>query len=310
MYRVTIEWDGSKPPTTFYNRLRRLGLRVRGDKELSPLARRVNTDNSAVIVQEGSISCESESLAREIFLMARYHGARVVQLDRSYSVDFVQSAEDAKIYEKLESTLGKRGRPSTPVADWVVTCMEQCCSSFDVPQARDVVSCPNCNGLRVKTRTGTLSAYKFPESTEGSLIARWIRHRFVRREFEVPGDNSVTTPQIISTDIGVDKERKIVEMMEQSTKFLQDLEKLPENVAIRTLDAVFAARTYSSVDDRKDSRLRTCLLLYEKGVDTMDVSLLEDNSHVELIDASSIFSPQTIAGYWLVARGKSSMVDN
>jgi hypothetical protein len=64
------------------------------------------------------------------------------------------------------------------------------------------------------------------------------------------------------------------------------------------------------MDDRKDSRLRTCLLLYEKGVDTMDVSLLEDESNVELIDASSIFSPQTIAGYWLIARGKSSVLDN
>lgn len=317
MYTVTIEWDGEKPPTTFYNRLKKLGLYVRGDKELSPLARRMrraeerNTTNEtigkAVIVQEGIVVCESESLAREIFLLARYLGARVVQLNRSYSVDFVQSAEDAQIYEKLESTFGKRGRPSTPVADWVVTCMEQCCSTFDVPQARDVVSCPSCNGLRVKTRIGTLSSYKFPESSEGSLIERWIRHRFVRREFEVPGDNSVDTPNQTSGDIHLDKERKVVEMMENSPAFLQDLGALPENVAIRVLDGVFTARTYASADDRKESRLRTCLLLYEKGVDTMDVSLLEDANSVELIDASSIFTPQTIAGYWMVARKSSKL---
>ena len=302
MYRVTIEWDGNKPPTTFYNRLRKLGLFVRGDKELSPLARRVNSDNSAVIVQEGSISCESESLAREIFLMARYHGASVVQLDRSHSIDFVQSAEDARIYEKLESTLGKRGRPSTPLADWVVTCMEQCCTSHEVPQSRDVVSCPNCNGLRVKTRVGTLSSYKFPESTEGTLIARWIRHRFVRREFEVPGDNTVATPGHSSIDISIDKERNIVELMEGSTAFLQSLEDLPEDTAIRVLDGVFAARAYASVEDRKDARLRTCLLLYEKGAGATDVSLIEDDKVVDLIDASSIFLPQTVSGWWYTVR--------
>lgn len=43
MFIAVIEWDGKQPPTTYYNRLRSMGLKVRGDKEKAPVVRRAST---------------------------------------------------------------------------------------------------------------------------------------------------------------------------------------------------------------------------------------------------------------------------
>ena len=70
---VVIEWDGMKPPTPFYHRVRRLTSGVRQDdsvdaRSVSPFARRAERNDTAVIMQEGAIYCTSKSLARALAL--------------------------------------------------------------------------------------------------------------------------------------------------------------------------------------------------------------------------------------------------
>jgi len=65
MFLVLIEWDGLQPPTSYYNRLKSLGIRVRGDKSEAPVVRRASSKNG---VKPG----RDYRLAREIMMNGSY----------------------------------------------------------------------------------------------------------------------------------------------------------------------------------------------------------------------------------------------
>ena len=297
MYIIVIEWDGKKPPTTYYNRLRSYGIHVgrktfdgglKVDKNLGPSARRsfkkVAT-GSGTIVQEGAIVCASESLARNVALLAEEHGARTVQYGSVELEDVVMSNEDYEIINRVEKHLGKRGRPSVELFNWTVTCLEEC-KTFFVEDKRFVTNCPNCNGLRIKTRKGEPTKLAIPDT--GDIIEDWFRHRFSSGEFEIPLDDTVEPP-VIDIESLDEKERDAVKAVKNSA--LNDLLSALtiKEEAFEILDSVFASRAFISQKARNDSRVRACANLFGLGVDPADVSLIENVASADLLDATPVY---------------------
>jgi hypothetical protein len=310
MYTAIIEWDGMKPPTTFYNRLRELGLKVRGDdknKEKTPLERR-STGDGSVIVQEGAIFCSSKSLAREVAMLAHDLGAAVVYVGSMEPELFHASTEDAKIHARIQSVLGRRGRPTGEKVDWVITCLEEM-RTYEVLDKRHVVNCPKCHSVKIRARIGTQDAFIYPtgrSATLTSIVDNWQRHRFSQQQFEKPiTDGATSKVPARLPSIAEDEERRIVEIMRNSPDFLSDLNLLPVETAADILDAVLGSRAHYAYEDRRDSRVRACIKLFERGINSSEVNLAEDDKAVDILDASAMIGTRDVTSLWFLARNKA-----
>lgn len=306
IWTVVMEWDGEKPPTTYYNRLHSYGFRVRGDKEKNPIARRVPWWNAAssmgkgVIIQESVVVCDSESLARLIYDTAVNNGAKNVQMFSGDAVDKRLTVEDAKIMAEIEGKLGRRGRPAKDSkVNWVVTCYEKC-NTQTVEESVHVVNCPCCGGTRIYAREGEMPSYKFPS---GDIFDAWKRHRFASGRFEVANDGDQEPPQSVA--ISDAKEAKTIEVIRKSKGLLNRLSMVNPRIARSILDAVFASRTYLGEELRQEARVRAFVDMTKRGAGTTDVSLIESNDHFDLIDAAAVIGPAKIASLWETTKEKS-----
>jgi len=300
-YIVVIEWDGDKPPNTYYNRLRKMGLIVRGkdpQKEMSPLQRRAMKEG-AVIAQEGAIITASRSLAREVAALASEEGARSVQISEGDPVDYFMDAADVQVMNRVEAIYGRRGRPSGEKTKWVVTCMEEGKTYPAENEEYAVINCPYCRGLVTRSRQGEPDIWKFPDS--GDVFDGWMRHRFTHGEFEVPeeGGNEPPAKVIITHKL----EAATVEIMRNSARFQEQISKLPRNTAAKICDTVLCARLHSPLEVRKDRRLRACIYLFERGVNPADVSMIEKANEVDILEAGAIIGSQQAAQLWLSVNG-------
>jgi len=305
MWQVLIEWDGRKPPTTFYNRVKRIaGFHVgkrRKDStsfEDSPLQRRVNlagrntVSTDRVVFQEGVFLCKSEQLAHEVYQIALGEGAQTVELYHAEPKEFKLSAEDQHIHDAIEDKLGRRGRPAGPKETWVCTCLEEAISS-QVEEAYHVVSCPSCGCPKIRSRPGELSPLALPD---GDVVEAWKRNRFASGLFEVPVDGENSPP---ATALLADmKEAETVRTIENSPDFLAVLKNMRRKTACAILDAVFASRTYLSADALREARMRVCVDLYANNVEPTEISFMEKRDRVDLLDAASIETPK-VAAMWL-----------
>lgn len=306
MYIVMIEWDGKKPPTLYYDRLKKkFGLYVRGDKdEKNPLVRRTNwramqKAETAVVFQEGAIMCTSESLARRILMYAEDNGAKNIVLMDAERIDFNVTVEDAKIFQQLEAKFGQRGRPSGQKSNFVITCFEEA-ATYPVYDSFHALICPACKGNRTRSHVGDIVNYKLPD--DGDIVEAWLRNRFTRGEFEIPDSGDNDPPATVNVT-NVD-ELRIINQIKASPTLMADIARMPRRQAAAFLDAVFCSRTYVSAEARRDARVKACVTLYEQGVQSTEISLLERPSEFDLLDASAVAEPDKTAALWLVLHGK------
>lgn len=297
-YIVVLEWDGDKPPTTFYNRMRKLGLLVRGDKDISPLKRRAMYEGS-VIAQEGAIICSSQSLANLVAIYAQQDGAKNVMIATATPVEFHASQDDVNVLNKVEAIYGKRGRPSGEKQNWAITCLEECKSYQSEDEAYAVGNCPYCRGAVIKTIPGDIPVWKMPD---GDVFEAWTRHRFAGGEFFISHESDQAAEPPAKANITHVAEAKTVEMMRNSADFIVAINKMPRHTAIRVLDAVLASRTHMRYETRKENRVKSAIYLFERNADPKKVSLSEPTDKVDLLDAGTIAGAENIGSLWLSIR--------
>jgi len=193
-FLVVIEWDGMKPPTPFYHRVRALTSGVRQDdsedaRSISPFARRAERNDNAVIMQEGAIYCTSKSLARALALLAQQYGAINVDMAVVDDLSPIEATkEDIEALSKINKVLGRRGRPpARRQRTLAVTCYEEIITKH-VDTDKDVINCPSCGSLTVNvayiendTQADEGLGWNFYDK-ENSLFENWLGIRlFVMR---------------------------------------------------------------------------------------------------------------------------------
>ncbi|MHA2045185.1 MAG: hypothetical protein ACW99G_10340 [Candidatus Thorarchaeota archaeon] len=209
-YLVVIEWDGMKPPTPFYHRVRALTSGVRQDdsekaREIAPFARRSERNDKAVIMQEGAIYCMSKSLARALALLAQDYGATNVEMATVENMTQIEATtEDIEALSKINKVLGRRGRPPARInRRRSITCFEEIKTAI-VETDKDVINCPSCGSLTVEIEL----AGKFEEDyhmfywhtmDNVSLFERWLTSRissgklkFMEGEYDYEEDDDIT----------------------------------------------------------------------------------------------------------------------
>lgn len=303
LYAVIIEWDGLQPPRTFYRRLDKLAFRVRGDEEKSVIARRVNENETGLIIQEGCILCQSEKLARLVRNLAvemldeivDYEGRTpTVSMGRvQLNHNFTRTRQDSEIMDRIQSVLGRRGRPPAD-EDWAVSCLE--CGRVGHVETWAPVNCPHCSGPFIHSRRGKPVKY----ADDGSdIFDLWIRSRFAGPHWEpVEQDPGAPAPPA-EVEILNQREQRPVAVMGQSAATLDLIRTMPRQQGIDVLDAIFLNRAYKEYDERQRNRLEIALAYMSAGGTNIDLS--ETADRVDLVDAGSLFRREDIAG-WLVAR--------
>jgi len=309
---VLIEWDGAKAPSTFYQRMHNLGLFVRGDVNLSPLERRVADDGHSVIVQEGAIICASESLARQVYLLAQEHGAKVAIVgDITIKNDgqLFMTKQDLQTYSQIEQTLGRRGRPPTQIErDWVVACLEEG-KIFPVMRAKadSVLNCPSCHGFRIRLlemANGVMPSIQddvYMDTATAYVQGIWVRARFfMTHEFmplpivgQINGqwpDGSVSANY--SPAIQNQAERQIVQSMGLNFSLKDMVEKMSRDEAFEYLDAIFLANAHLSNDTRMKMRAQAIVEALMLGADPSKVNV---GGRVDIFDAAAMLGVERVA---------------
>lgn len=303
MYLVIIEWDGKRPPTTFYNRLRKFGMSIRGngDKDESPLLRRTGQEEITygVVMQEGSIICKSESTARTIGHLAMELGARSVAMGDTHLIPLGMTTQDENILDNIQNVLGKRGRPvvQSEQSNWVVTCLDEATSS-DVTKKKPV-HCTKCGSFLVQVREG--NRVRLSLGT-GNIFKIWFNSRFCSPtgNFEIPVIDEDFEPQKITIETVSMSERKYIESL-ASTDIYKKIDevykagKIDLNRALRYLDCAFVTLKNESRENRLGKRLNAFqawvlngrnpqyLLNFENdNIDVLDIYHMESRSMWEL----------------------------
>lgn len=293
MYVVIIEWDGDIPPRTYYSRMHALGLRVRvGDKkkEVSPIARRARGDGS-VVAQEGAVMCASESLARLVATYAVEDGAAMVRYAYVPEFnDFYVQTEDAKVFQRMESIYGRRGRPTGEKVDCTVQCWE-CAKSYPYPEQEyleKAATCPTCMGVRVRQRVGDPYGYQMPKGVD--ILEAWAMTRFSTGEYEYAtvDDAYGTAPSFVESNIIDDLQADTFAKLRKSADFLNKVRQLPEVTQMRVLDAAYVSHLMYTEAERRDSRVQTCVKLYEQGVSPAQAPLIEKVGEIDVLSVSRI----------------------
>lgn len=307
---VMIEWDGKKPSTRYYQRMKAIGLCTgKGDsKTQSPMERRALLNvraaggGDSVIFQEGCVVCEGESVARFVYRYALDDGARAVQLLNADPVEWMLTAEDERVMQRIEGALGKRGRPSTdqPKQDWVVTCYEKA-ESLIMVDSYHATHCPKCSSLKVRARAGKPESFAVPS---GDVFDAWKRHRFAFGMFEIPVTDKLAPqpPPVAACDD--DAEAKTVRMIESNKDLRQRLAGMNRETALAVLDAIFCARTYVGDEARKKKRIDAVVYLYEHGVKPTEIGLLEQKDTIEFVDAAGVIPPDKVAAMYIATKTK------
>ncbi len=285
---VVIEWDGKQPPTTYYNGLHRLHLRVRGDKDIAPIVRRSRIEDHSVIVQEGAVLVESESLARQVAYLARDSGARSVFVGECDFPDDNNNREltkaEMEVVLRFNKAFRQRGRPAEGENEdrtWVVSCPE-CSKTSVVNSDRLVIQCPNCGGLRAASRVG----YRHVFSHLPTDLEEWKNMFFVQGYFETPefGPSGEEAHEVSMTE----DDQTVFEGLQKSDMVKDYLVPRIDNPAFRTLlNNIFLARRYFTQKDRQYPRTKMVVDLLERGVSPSNVPLIEKNEY-EVLDACII----------------------
>lgn len=285
---VVIEWDGKQPPTTYYNGLHRLNLRVRGDKDKDPVVRRSRSEDHSVIVQEGTVLVESESLARQVAYLARECGARSVFVGNCEFPDDEKGRKMTKAEEEVVNRFNRafrqRGRPAEGDREersWVISCPECVHTSLQISD-KLVIQCPSCGGLRVASRVGHRHIF----SHHPLSLDEWKNMYFVEGYFEVPEVAEVGEP-IKEVEL-FNENLEVFEGLKSSAMVNTYLVPRLNDHSIRTiLNDLFSARRYYSQKDRQHPRTKMVVDLLERGVKPSKIPLIEGKEY-DVLDACVI----------------------
>lgn len=316
MYITIIEWDGMKPPTTYYHRLRKLAFKVRGNKNKSPLSRRstVGKDHG-VIMQEGAIMTSSESLARTIAYLAREHGASFVAVGEvDLDTEFMPNAEDIQAVHRIEQVFGRRGRPETQKMDWAVMCIEEA-TMHQVFDEYKIATCPFCMATNIRARPGRVKEFKMPKKS--NYTDTWIRTRFSTGTFE-PSPVSATSdeeryktpPKKSDIKFLDEKEARMAKMVAESLGFMSDIALIENNLNkggdnprfLRMMDAAFLSRVFYKQENRQRARIVAITEVFKTGANPNVVSLLENDNEVDLLGMAPSLSPTVVASFWSITQ--------
>jgi hypothetical protein len=296
-FNVILEWDGSKPPTTFYKRLHQLGIRVRGDKKLSPIARRAianATDEdgrsygATVTAQEGSIICASESLAHLIASIAVDQGAKNVHIAETIIKPFRASIDDIEALASINAIFGRRGRPSAETFDFCVTCFEQA-ATFAVNGARYVAVCPSCGGTMIRKRIGLKNSYR-PIKGGESTASFWLNTRFSSGKFEVPEITPLgEEPESVEIDYIDPEEIKGVQAVLASSEMQYDLS---------IMDKLFISRAHTDPDRRLRGRIAAITEAIKLGMPDDQIDLLGSDTRCDPFDLACVIGAASAVQEW------------
>jgi len=244
---VLVEWDGMKPPTTWYNRLRSMGLRVNGNKSESPLQRRAC--GSGVIYQEGMIMVNTPEQAVCISQLATSMGATNVVTGELAIEGFSMTEKERTVLSNLQ----QRGRPSresdkVKMSKHSMTCYSEMKTMEVTPKtlANEGI-CPVCGSTRVSMRVGAQTrAYPFVGRED--IYSYWLKTHFINGTFEKPVfDNSVINEENEYSDTTTNLLR--------STKLYSAImvSKIQPEKLLRVLDTAydFWKFTYASQDNNE-----------------------------------------------------------
>lgn len=282
---VMVEWDGQKPPSSWYRRVQEIAGRdgtsagpVRGnmDRSVGPLARRMDEGQEGVVFQEGCIVCPSESTARYLASYARHtvgydlerKGGRrptVAIGEWNMSRDIRIGADMQSLIDRVEAGIGKRGRKPEP-ANWVVTCLE--CLHVSGIKASRALTCPNCAGLRIHARKGIPTDYRDDPSVP--VFDMWLRTRFGGAHFEpalATAVGHVDPPALDEVEIFSAKESEVVDALRDSN-LPATLERIPREDAFDVLDAILAGRAHYGADVRIKSRVAVVTKFFQTFAST------------------------------------------
>ena len=284
---VSIEWDGKPPRMTWYDRLHRKGIRVRGgdaSEFKSPLARRQSLDsnhqNNGVVFQEGLILCRNQDLANELAYEAEQFGAINVMVGRIFMDRFSAGAQDVEVLENYFLKTSKRGRkPIEQAGKYTITCLEELLSYEAELDAQPVV-CPTCQAFRFYAHVGNQKVFQQPKWNEiDNMFDYWLRSRFdINGLFDIP--------QYVSRS----KENMALIPPETPSYAIPEFNLyLPDNIKwtpelrLRAWDACYALSSKSETD-RLSGRLGVLGAYWNAGGQDTSYTMAEPEDGYDLID--------------------------
>lgn len=278
---VLVEWDGQKPPTTWYARLRKLGLVISGNKDQSPLTRRQTY--VGVAYQEGAILTTSESEARGLAWLAKDCGAKTVSVGKIEFGEMMMTNSDAEVLNRIQMTLGKRGRPTKDIQDqdWSVTCLDEM-KSFET-YGHEPVHCPNCGSFHIRNREGKRPITNSNQD-EKSLIAAWTNLRWSTGKFEAPVLDP-TNGFELKADFIAGNDRDMIYRLEISTLYKQINQScVSREKALRFLDVALGIAQIDATE-RQHDRIRAITRFIEIGGDQSKIkNLMVDPYDLDAFD--------------------------
>lgn len=190
MYAVIVEWDGEPPLKSWYNRLYSYGLHVRGEKDSTPLARRLHrtSDGWGAIAQEGIIFTETEELAKQLTYWATYYGAKSVWSGQFIAQSSALDDSDMAAMEMIAKKWKKSGpKRAAEKGKYVMTCRDHMETWEEEFESTPLV-CPRCSSSRINARMGNRPRFMSPAYRSGDLTLYdyWLSTRFSSGTFEIP----------------------------------------------------------------------------------------------------------------------------
>ena len=142
---VIVDGDGAAMGINYYRRRDALGLGLRGEGA---------NENREAFVSEGVVITWSESLARQMYMLAAETIEKVkaenpdrnptVSIGTVYLRPFEEKPPDRQLRESLKAIFSRRGRKPKS-SDWHVRCQE-CELMWDEASVQPL-KCPDCGGL-------------------------------------------------------------------------------------------------------------------------------------------------------------------
>jgi hypothetical protein len=311
-----IEWDGKKPPSVYYQRLGRMGLKVRGNKDEAVIPRRMtyvdedadgefwksNIGESAVIVQEGAVISSSRSLVRIVCALAKEHGAKLAFVARASMEDleeFSLDQDDIDALQRVNSVHGHVGRRAGEKMDYVVCCLEEA-QTFQVNGVWDVSNCPKCHGTNIRRRVGiphVVKPYSGKKVTDPfDLFEYWVVTRFAHGVYETPMESPEGADPVALADMALSNEveHSIVNLIQNSPTFMEKLKLVKPKTALDMMDAAFCGRMFIPREVRQKARLSALTECFSRGADPTKARMSEKENDLDIFDTVAVLGERTV----------------
>lgn len=321
-YTVILEWDGEKPPSTWYRRLAKLAL-SRGNKDTllgdenedSPIARRQSRNGTSrgVMLQEGAFLCDSESLA---YTIANYALNGIETVDRvTEEIKIIRPAHvmigrvealnpiaisdaDREAIDRINQVYGRRGKP-LPSTYWSVTCYE--CLQTHAVYAPAVAVCPKCHGTRIDVQAGTPVQYDLkPLEGRFTEFQVWAITRFgATGRMQLPASSgrlvAPPNPHLFGGPRDLSPQESAAYCAVEHPRMPLCAPDVEGTLAL--MDAAYIARTRFTHQKRLEARVEALTKFIQMGGEASQIAHLfaEDSAHCDILDAALLLGARYIA---------------